>query len=442
MLEVFQQVKKIYRPGTQLVKVRNYWHVHKYKSVWDKEKKKAVKKFVAHLGVIKDGKFIPARRRHKKRRKAEPAQPVQKETKPVVEVRHAGWENERSYVWGADRVVRHVLEPLWGQIEGLLEEDVFNSVRALGMVWGVWGVEPLKRVTRQWERLWSSRELPAQTNATHLSRVLEHIGRRPGLRTRLATWFLSMHTGKPLLFDMTHVFMYSRGIDSACYGWNAEKKYLPQVRMMLLSARERITMMEVAGGNLHEVHMLAELQERLKDQIDAPLIFVTDRACASHSTYRQQYLEERITREELHRKEQRAGKIALVTNTDMEPSEVYEVYKMRQHVEEVVDRFRNHLLAERTYARTDEQIQGWIWVALHVLQVHWFLLDRLKGAGLLKKWSVEDVLKELREIRREPTPTGWRFTPISNSVKRVLANWNWMESYWLQDRKFSPNPNI
>ena len=114
----------------------------------------------------------------------------------------------------------------------------------------------------------------------------------------------------------------------------------------------------------------------------------------------------------------------------MELSEVYEVYKMRQHVEEVVDRFRNHLLAERTYARTDEQIQGWIWVALHVLQVHWFLLDRLKGAGLLKKWSVEDVLKELREIRREPTPAGWRLTPVSRSVRNMLTKLGFDRFIW------------
>ncbi len=71
---------------------------------------------------------------------------------------------------------------------------------------------------------------------------------------------------------------------------------------------------------------------------------------SAKNTYQQQYLEERITREELDRKEQRAGKIAIVTNTDIEPSEVYEV----------VDQFCNHLLVQHTYARTDEQIQGWI----------------------------------------------------------------------------------
>ncbi len=38
--------------------------------------------------------------------------------------------------WEADRVVRHVLEPLWGQIEGLLEEDVFNLVRMLDVATG------------------------------------------------------------------------------------------------------------------------------------------------------------------------------------------------------------------------------------------------------------------------------------------------------------------
>ncbi len=51
------------------------------------------------------------------------------------------------------------------------------------------------------------------------------------------------------------------------------------------------------------------------------------------NTHPQQYLEERITREAFHRKEPQAGKIAIVTNTDIAPSGVYEVYRVRQHVE-------------------------------------------------------------------------------------------------------------
>ncbi len=67
---------------------------------------------------------------------------------------------------------------------------------------------------------------------------------------------------------------------------------------------------------------------------------------------------------------------------------------------------------------SDDPLQDWLWVVLLALQVHWYILDRLKAAGLLKRWSVDDVLRELREIRKEPVPTGWQLTPVSQGVRK------------------------
>ena len=39
-----------------------------------------------------------------------------------ISVTHAGWENEPSYVWGADQVGREVLKGMWAQIDRLFDE--------------------------------------------------------------------------------------------------------------------------------------------------------------------------------------------------------------------------------------------------------------------------------------------------------------------------------
>lgn len=478
--------------------VNGTWQVRLAWSVWDKKKKKAVKK-EKYLGVLKEGiGFIP--KRHSKKKKAKKDNKDKKQA--MIEVRHAGWENELSYVWGADRVGVEALKGVWSVVDELFDEYEAGVIKALSLTWGVWGMLPLKGVYRQWNRLWSSRDMGVSLRPQVVSEVLEYVGRRPAARSRVGSWFLSLHPEKPMLFDMTHLFTWSEGIDSSCFGWNAEKKWLPQVRIGLVSAGDRPVMMELTGGNLHEIHMIKHLQESLSDfGIEKPLILVSDRACASRqlveqlmgqnqpfvfplrknmvakeeyqkspggyfkfcnrrigwretcetigehkvrlllfhdpvlgghqiNTYRGRYMDEGKDEQWLKEREQYASWIALWTNTDLKPQEVFETYKMRQHIEEIVDRFRNHLLAEGSYMRSDEKLQGWLWVAMLSLQVHWFILDRLRQSGLLKRWSVDEVLRELREIRREPTPEGWRLTPVSNGTKNMITKLGLDQYIW------------
>ncbi len=69
----------------------------------------------------------------------------------------------------------------------------------------------------------------------------------------------------------------------SCIGWNAEKKRLPQVRTVLVSAGDRLATLKMAGSDLHELHMLQHLQESLLEleKISKSLTLVADRACVS-----------------------------------------------------------------------------------------------------------------------------------------------------------------
>ncbi len=496
-----ERLKKQYGKTVQAKFVNGVWQARLVWSQWDKEKKKPVKK-EKYLGVIKETGFVPKHRKYTRgKRKQERKQKQMDDLH--IKITHPGWENVPSYVWGADRIGREALKGVWEQIERLFDQWESNVLKALSLTWGVWGVLPMKSTYRFWNRLWSQREVNATLQPQTISEVLEYVGRRPNARLTMGAWFLSLHPDRPLLFDMTHLFTWSEGIDSSCLGWNAEKKWLPQVRTAVLSAGDRPVILEMAGGNLHEIHMLQHLQESLfeSEKISKPLTLVSDRACASsklverllsaghpfvlplrknmvsdelygktpeqyfkfckrrigwleeehkiggHSvrlllfhdpvlgghqvnTYRARYMDEAKDREWLEERERRAGWIALWTNTDMKPGEVFEIYKMRQHVEEVVDRIRNHILAEGSYMRNDDQLQGWLWVVLLALQVHWYILDRLKTVGLLKRWSVDEVLRELREIRKEPTPAGWRLTPVSRGVRNMLAKLGFDKLIW------------
>lgn len=512
VIETIKKLREIYDGTIQAKFVNGTWQARKVWSVWDKNKKKPVKK-EEYLGVIKEDGFIPKRRSYRRNTKKEKrnvknnAEKNVKENvkktpeKPKIEVKHAGWEQEQSYVYGADRVGKEALKGVWKQIEEKFEAYEADMIKGLSLSWGVWGVLPLKSTYRFWNRLWSQREINISLQPQVISELLEKIGRRPFARYSIGSYFLSLHPDKPLLFDMTHLFTFSEGIDSSCYGWNAEKKWLPQVRTGVLSSGDRPVLLELAGGNLHELHMIKHMQESLPDNITNPLILVSDRACSSKkfigellekgqqfvlplrknmvkeeeykgypggffkfckrrvgwrelsdeiggnkvrlllyhdsvlgghqvNTYRARYMDEGKDISWLKERELRAGWIAIYTNTDMSAKEVFEVYKMRQHVEEVIDRLRNHLLAEGSYMRDDYKLQGWLWITLLALQVHWYILDRLRVQGLLSRWSVEDVLRELREIRKEPTPAGWRLTPVSNSVKKLLSKMELDKLIW------------
>ena len=137
-----EQLRQIYKGCVQAKFVNGVWQARLVWSEWDKEKKKPVKK-ERYLGVIKETGFVPKHRKYTRSEKQKEEKQKQKQeamNSLQIEVRHAGWEHEPSYVWGADRVGREALKGVWAQIERLFDEWEANVVKALSLTWGVWGV--------------------------------------------------------------------------------------------------------------------------------------------------------------------------------------------------------------------------------------------------------------------------------------------------------------
>ena len=85
--------------------------------------------------------------------------------------------------------------------------------------------------------------------------------------------------------------------------------------------------------------------------------------------------------------------------TDTIPQDIYSQYKSRGAIEQLFDSFKNLLLADRTYMRIDEGLEGWLFVNHIALTWYYKIYSALLAAKLLTKFAVNDVLLRAEKIR-------------------------------------------
>jgi transposase len=95
---------------------------------------------------------------------------------------------------------------------------------------------------------------------------------------------------------------------------------------------------------------------------------------------------------------ERFGTLAILTNVDKKPEEVYSLYKQRSDIEEVLDVLMNVLNADRSYLRTVEHVRGYMFVMLISLIIYYRLLNTLRKAGLINVVSVKEMLVNLSKV--------------------------------------------
>jgi transposase len=108
--------------------------------------------------------------------------------------------------------------------------------------------------------------------------------------------------------------------------------------------------------------------------------------------------EGRISKGELNRRLERAGKILLVSDMDVKPEEIFLMYKQRCSVEKAFDAYKNLLHADRMYLQSDEAVFGHIFVSFLALYGYCKLQLMLRNAGLLDKISPMDLLEEFSKV--------------------------------------------
>jgi hypothetical protein len=105
-----------------------------------------------------------------------------------------------------------------------------------------------------------------------------------------------------------------------------------------------------------------------------------------------------IDKERLGKGLKRAGRILIISDLDKAGGEVFMMYKQRGGVEIQFDTYKNVLNADRMYLQDDESVFGHLFTSFLTLYGYCTLEAALKKAGLLHKFSPQDLLEEFSKV--------------------------------------------
>lgn len=108
--------------------------------------------------------------------------------------------------------------------------------------------------------------------------------------------------------------------------------------------------------------------------------------------------EKKATKTAFQKARKQFGTLAIVTDTGLEPKELYEFYKQRREIEQMFDSLKNTLDGDKTWMQSRESMQGYYFILFIALRIYCQMLDHLKRKDLLKKYSVHDVLWDLSKV--------------------------------------------
>ena len=100
----------------------------------------------------------------------------------------------------------------------------------------------------------------------------------------------------------------------------------------------------------------------------------------------------KIDKKELRERMKKAGKILILSNLDVDGTEIYELYKGRETVEKMFDTYKTVLEADKIYLQDDESVFGHVFISFLSLYIHCKLEQILKKGELNRKMTPVDLL--------------------------------------------------
>ena len=94
----------------------------------------------------------------------------------------------------------------------------------------------------------------------------------------------------------------------------------------------------------------------------------------------------------------RLGKVSLLSSLDRDPSEIYELYKEREDVEQAFDAMKNELEDDKTYLQDDESVWGYFFITFLSIYLYYSILAIIRRHDLTKGLSVNELLLQLSRI--------------------------------------------
>jgi transposase len=100
----------------------------------------------------------------------------------------------------------------------------------------------------------------------------------------------------------------------------------------------------------------------------------------------------KIDKNKLKERMDKAGKILILSNLDVDGAEIYEIYKRRETVEKMFDTYKTVLEADKIYLQDDEGVFGHVFISFLSLYIHYKLEQVLKKGELSRKMTPIDLL--------------------------------------------------
>ena len=168
---------------------------------------------------------------------------------------------------------------------------------------------------------------------------------------------------------------------------------------------------DVDGRNMH-VYLDTRLREKESDDFlkrvekNAEKKEADRDALYTEDTYRKKYTT--------------FGTLAVITNSDKCPKDVYTDYKSRCNVELMIDTFKNVLEVDHSYMQDEYALEGWMFS--NYIALHWYykIYQLLAKTGLISQYSAMDILDFLQEIRKIKIDGKWYLKEATAKTGKVL----------------------
>ena len=227
----------------------NYLYVAK--GIWDKKKKKPVKKTVLLGSIDENGTYR------------------EKRPKRI-------FSSSRIYEYGNSQLVWNPAQDMYTIME---KHPYRNEIIAMAIVKAI-DPMPLKLVESRYQKLYISRKLKPDLDPDELSSILGYVGNHfPDLYEMFRKL---MEPGGLLFYDMTSIISYSKNLKLAERGYNPDHEYENQVTViMAFSVKSWVPVaVDVFYGSVKDIKSFCYFRDRFHDR---DMGFITDRGLFSES---------------------------------------------------------------------------------------------------------------------------------------------------------------
>jgi len=127
-----------------------------------------------------------------------------------------------------------------------------------------------------------------------------------------------------------------------------------------------------------------------------------------------------VTIDEYHEKQHTFGTIAIITKKNIPAQDAYTYLKSRLCIENAFDAFKNIIEADRTYMRTDQHMQGWIFMNFLSLYIYYTIYGYLIKNKLNNKFSPKDVMMHFSRVHKAKIGGKEILTEIPKTTRELL----------------------